>query len=53
MNLNLDDYSLINSQIGLHEVLAKLNFESEASELLLPSQAHFVICLVERGFISR
>ena len=28
-------------------------FEGEASEVLLPSQAHFVMCLVERGFISK
>ena len=39
--------------MGLHEVLAKLNFEGEVSEVLLPSQAHFVICLDERGFISK
>ena len=37
--------SLINSQIGLHEVPAKRNFEGETSEVLLSSQAHFVMCL--------
>ena len=39
------DKSLINSEIGLHEVPAKLNFEGETSEVLLSSQAHFVMCL--------
>ena len=28
-------------------------FEGEASEVLLLSQAHFVMCLVERRFISK
>ena len=28
-------------------------FEGEASEVLLLSQAHFVMCLVERGFILK
>ena len=44
-SLRSGDKSLINSQIGLHEVPAKLNFERETSEVLLSSQAHFVICL--------
>ena len=35
----------MNSYIDLHEVPAKLNFESETSEVLLSSQAHFVMCL--------
>ena len=45
--------SLINSSIGLHKVLTMLNFEGEACEDPLQSQAHFVMCLVERGFISK
>ena len=49
----VEDYSLKNSQFGLHQVLAKLNFGGEASEVLLPSQAHFVMCPVERGFLSK
>ena len=43
--VKVGDKSLINSQIGLHEVPAKLNFEGETSEVLLSSQAHFVMCL--------
>ena len=43
--LNVGDKSSINSKIGLHEVPAKLNFEGETSEVLLSSQAHFVMCL--------
>ena len=39
------DKSLINPWIGLHEVPAKLNFEGETREVLLSSQAHFVMCL--------
>ena len=43
----------MNSWIGLHEVPAKLNFEGETSEVLLSSQAHFVVFLVKRAFISK
>ena len=43
--LKVGDKSLINSQIGLLEVPAKLNFEGETSEVLLSSQVHFVMCL--------
>ena len=43
--LKIGDKSLINPWIGLHEVPAKLNFEGETSELLLSSQANFVMCL--------
>ena len=39
--------------MGLHEILAKLNFAGEASEVLLTSQAYFVMYLVERGFMSK
>ena len=39
--------------MGLYEVLAKLNFEDEANEVLLTSQVYFVMYLVERGFISK
>ena len=39
------DKSLINSLIGLYEVPAELNFEGETGEVLLSSQAHFVMCL--------
>ena len=52
-HVKVEDYSSINSNIGLHDVLAKLNSEGGASEVLLPSQAYFVMCLVERGFISK
>ena len=51
--LKVQDYSLINSLVSLHEVLAKPNFEGQSSEVQLPSRAQFVICLVERGFISK
>ena len=43
--IKVGDKSLINHWIGLHEVPAKLNFEGETSEVLLSSQAHFVMCL--------
>ena len=43
--LKVGDKSLINSQISLHEAPAKLNFEGETNEVMLSSQAHFVICL--------
>ena len=52
-HLKVEDYSLKNSQIGLHEYLLNRIFEGEASQLLLPCQAPFVMCLVERGFISK
>ena len=52
-DLEVEDYSLINSWIGLHEVLAKLNVEGGAREVLLSSQVHFVMCLIKRGFISK
>ena len=38
---------------SLNSGISKLNFEVEASEVLVSSQAHFVMCLVERGFISK
>ena len=37
----------------LLEVFAKLFFEGEANVVLLPAQAHFVMYLFERGFISK
>ena len=43
--LKVGDKNLINSLICLHEVPAKLNFEGKTSEVLLSSQAHFVMCL--------
>ena len=43
--LKVGDKSLINSQIGLHEVPSKLNFDGERREVLLSSQAQFVMCL--------
>ena len=43
--LKVGDKSLINPWIGVHEVPAELNFEGETSEVLLSSQAHFVMCL--------
>ena len=39
--LKVVDQSLINSWIGLHEVPAKLNFEAEASEVLLSLSSSF------------
>ena len=33
--------------------LLNWNFVGEANEALLPSRVHFVICLIERGFISK
>ena len=39
--------------MGLHEVLAKLIFEGEAGEVVLTSQAHFVMYLVEKGLFLR
>ena len=45
MAFKVGDKSLINPWIGLREVPAKLNFEGETSEVLLSSQAHFVMCL--------
>ena len=33
--------------------LPKSDFEGEANEALLPFQAHVMICLIARGFISK
>ena len=43
--IKVGDKSLINPWIGLHEVPAELIFEGETREVLLSSQAHFVMCL--------
>ena len=50
---NVEDCSLTNSQTVLHEIPTKLYFEGAAKEVLLPSQVHFAMSLVKRGFISK